>query len=338
MTEGREGADRELHESEFPVGLRFVTAGFFGLLAILVFWVGSSSEAYVSDLDQIWHASRALLDGKDPYDLTELPSQLEWGFPLFYPLPALVAAIPLGLMPLQLAQLLFVGLSTALLAFGVTKWGPRGLWIFASGAYLGGLANAQWSPILTAALLLPWLAPILVAKPSVGIALMLSGPGRKFILLAVSGAFLLTGLSFLLDPAWVGKWVDVVSQAPHFRPPLLLMGGPLLLLALLRWRRWEARLLLALACIPHTTLVYEALPLLLIGRGWRQLMLLAGLSLVVFAAQFRLDSRVAIGEPGAMEAFAAWTHSVGSLSVALIYLPALIMVLRRPNDWSGIRL
>ena len=55
-------------------------------------------------------------------------------------------------------------------------------------------------------------------------------------------------------------------------------GGPLILLALLRWRRPEARLLVALGCIPHTTMLYEALPLFLVARRWQEGVLLAALS------------------------------------------------------------
>jgi ABC-type anion transport system duplicated permease subunit len=55
-------------------------------------------------------------------------------------------------------------------------------------------------------------------------------------------------VSLLLQPSWPREWLNAVSQAPHIAP---LIGqtavGPLVLLSLMRWRRADARLLVALA-------------------------------------------------------------------------------------------
>ena len=70
----------------------------------------------------------------------------------------------------------------------------------------------------------------------------------------------------------------------HIRPPLLYWGGPLMLLALLRWRRPEARLLAALSCVPHTPELYESLYLFLVPASMWQGALLAALNYgIVFA-------------------------------------------------------
>lgn len=303
--------------------------------ALVLYGVGTAGGGYTGDLDQVLQASRAVLDGLDPYS-PEVASWVEdWGFPLYYPLPTLLAALPLALLPIHLARVVFVGLSTFLLAWAVTRAGPHRLWIFASGAYLGALASTQWSPLLTASLLLPMLAPVMVAKPNIGAAFMLSGPGRRFVLAGLIGGGILVAASFVYDPGWVPKWLAALQGAPHFTPPVLLPGGAIVLLALLKWRRWDARLLVAMACMPHTTMVYEALPILLVAKGWKQTLLLSILSLVALAGQFMLDSRISGSEVMALEAFAEWTRGVGMLSVALIYLPATIMILRRVNERAG---
>jgi hypothetical protein len=54
----------------------------------------------------------------------------------------------------------------------------------------------------------------------------------------------------------------------------------LLLLALVRWRRPEARLLAALACVPQTSALNETLPLYLVARNRAQVAVLALLSYV----------------------------------------------------------
>jgi hypothetical protein len=189
----------------------------------------------------------------------------------------------------------------------------------------------QWAPLLTAAFLLPWLGPVVLLKPNIGLALLLATPDRRFLLSAALGGGALLLISFVLDPAWLGRWLASVRAAPHFTPPVLHLGGPLVLLALLRWRQPEARLLVAMACVPHTTLPYEALPLLLVARSWKESLLLAALSFGTLVLQFPLDARIPATEPGALAAFTAWVDSMGTIVVALVYLPATLLVLRRPN-------
>src|SRR4029078_6587043 len=66
------------------------------------------------------------------------------------------------------------------------------------------------------------------------------------------------------------------ARAMHIR-----VGGPLILLALIRWRRPEARLIAALACVPQTTLLYEAVPLFLVVYGWYEGLMLSILTIIV---------------------------------------------------------
>jgi hypothetical protein len=97
------------------------------------------------------------------------------------------------------------------------------------------------------------------------------------------------------------------------------MGGPILLLALLRWRRPEARTLLAMSAMPQLTLFYDQLPLWLVPTtAWRSLAM-SVLSWVAWAQWYpsrEVPTHVAIARP--------WIF-------ALIYLPALVIVLAPDN-------
>jgi hypothetical protein len=95
------------------------------------------------------------------------------------------------------------------------------------------------------------------------------------------------------------------------------------LLALARWRRPEARLLATLSLVPHTMTWYDALPLMLIPATFRQLLVLGILShLATFIAAplgFRYDG-------------AALLSASAPIALWGLYVPALVLVLRRPNE------
>jgi hypothetical protein len=297
------------------------------LLAGAFYHGGSSGASYYSDLDQIWVASRALLRGIDPYTAVGVGLEADQMFPLYYPLPAVIAFLPLGLLPLALARTVFVGASAGVLAYAIFARGWQLAPIFISGAFVTALITAQWSPLLVASVFLPWLGPVLVVKPNIGAAILAASPSRALLTWTAAGGAVLMLVSLMVDPAWPTKWLGLLRDAPHFTPPLLLPGGALVLLALLRWRRPEARLLVALACVPHTTVAYESLPVLLAARNWKQAALLSVLSLITFAIQSRLRP-----EPGAaIGDYAAWVTTSGTWIVLLVYIPATIMVLLRPN-------
>ncbi|HEU4564001.1 MAG TPA: hypothetical protein VFS05_05115, partial [Gemmatimonadaceae bacterium] len=196
----------------------------------------AAKQGYRSDFDQLWGAARALLAGADPYAVVGPGRAVDWPFPLYYPLPAVLLAAPLALLPLSIARALFVGGSSALLAYLVTRDGYGRLPIFLSGPFFMAVTAAQWSPLLTAAYLLPALAWVTVAKPNIGAALAVASPTSRFAVAGALGGAALVGASFLVHPAWVTEWLRAFRGAPHFVPPVLHLAGPLLLLALLRWR------------------------------------------------------------------------------------------------------
>jgi hypothetical protein len=115
-------------------------------------------------------------------------------------------------------------------------------------------------------------------------------------------------------------WLDAVQNTGQYRAPVQRFGGFVLLLAWLRWRKPEARLLGVLSLIPHTASVYELLPLLLVPQTKGSFGVLFGLSFVATAIVYVLYP---FGGSLSVTLDARWPYFLG-----LVYLPALLMVLR----------
>ncbi|HWJ21733.1 MAG TPA: hypothetical protein VNS52_05210 [Gemmatimonadaceae bacterium] len=283
-------------------------------------WHSGSGQ---TDFDYIWFAGRALLHGQDPYALIGQGRAFEWPWPLFYPLTTVVGVLPLALLPVRLASALFTGVSAALLAYVVTRDGWERLAIFASASAFAALQGAQWSPLLTAAGAVPALSVLLVLKPNLCVAFVAAQPtARRIRDVAIAGA-LLAAVAFALRPGWVTEWRSAVASSIHFRIFLFHPLGAVLILALLRWRRFDARLLLAMACVPQTPLIYEALPLFLIPATRREMLVLLLLSALSGPAQV-LAARGLDPVRG--------SDMIANVMIAAFYIPCLVMVLRRPNE------
>lgn len=276
------------------------------------------------DFGLAWFGARAMLHGGNPYELIGPGLVYDWPWRLIYPLTAMAAALPFALLPQTPATLVFVFASGALLAYSVTRnhWYP--LLMCTSAAFLIAAGAAQWSPLFTAAIGLPPLALFFAAKPTVGFALAIAGSNnvRKF---AVIGAAILMAVSLMLFPRWPVEWYRSLSTATQVAPPLLRFGGPAVLIALLRWRRWDARLIVALACVPQTGSWYEILPLFLVPANATEMMALVAISSSGWLMQDLVMT--AANET-------QYNQQVGAMMVALGYLPTVIMVLRRPNRAS----
>jgi hypothetical protein len=97
------------------------------------------------------------------------------------------------------------------------------------------------------------------------------------------------------------------------------IGGPLLLLALWRWRQPEARLLAALACAADAESVRSG-AVVPTRAAHRErvilLILMLGAGQITSAYAATLD-------------FQTWTQLTGQSMVWLVYLPCLVIVLRR---------
>ena len=271
-----------------------------------------STARVPSDFEFFWRAARAVLHGADPYAFRANTPDWPLPDPFFYPLPAVFPALPLALLPLPIAGAVFMGISGALLAFGISRESPHRLWLFASGAYVMALKLGQVSPLLLAVAFLPVLGFLLPFKPQIGLPVFLYRPTALAAVLAV----LATAASFLVRPQWLGGWRANLSALEFHPAPLLTWAGPALALGLLRWRRPEGRLFLAMIAVPQELFFADQLPLQLIARSRRQSAVLAASSLAAFAGWYAF---VKTGDLYVVEA-KPWV-------LALLYGPALLVLL-----------
>ena len=273
------------------------------------------------DFFQTWVMTRAIAAGANPYVVgcPSIPPCAD--SQQYYPLTAGIAAFPLGFIPAGAATVVFVGLSAGLLAYGIAR---SGMWtgsMLLSWPFLVAAGNGQWAPILVAAALLPglqWLYPV---KPQLGLALWLWRPSWRA--LALGG--LLVALSLLVRPAWPLHWWPIARASPYVKSPVLSFAwfAPVLLLAVLRWRTPEGRLLLAMAILPQTPFAYNQLALWLIPRTHRETLNLTWLSWAGFGAWLLIKFDWHTGTVR----LTTWAPYV----IAFMFLPCLVMVLRRPN-------
>jgi len=288
-----------------------------GLFAALIAWIATHRAGFGTPDFHWWYVgARALLDGQNPY--AAVPEAIGSQFRLFHPLPAVLLTVPLAGLPPDWALSIFSAVCSAVLAFAVTRASYERLPLFLSASFAHAAIMGQWSLILTAAFLLPWLAFVGAAKPNVGVALVASSLSWR----AAAAMLAFTLLSLVVMPTWPREWLAQLPNSPYHFSPLRAPGGFLLLLALLRWRRPEARLVAALAVVPQSPFVYETLPLFLVARSRFEVYALvigSDLALGAYALADRAD-------------VAAFFRTNSLAMLIAMYLPALVLVLRRPNE------
>jgi hypothetical protein len=248
------------------------------------------------------HLAHRLLAKENPYD-----TPLEQ-----YPLTAGLFALPFVRLQPELAAALFWGISSALLAFGVTRHGYHRLLIFFAYPYWAAMLTVQWSPIIAASAFFPLLLPVTLAKPQVGLPVFLTRPSRR----GWAACILLALLSLILMPNWPRLWLRQMGGYEHFFP-LLVLPGPLLLLALLRYRNRDARFLLLSAIMPQRWF-FDSFTLWLIPQSQREIVW------TVFVSWGAGIWR--------------WYHTpqssteVGRWTVVFFYLPMLALILLRTRS------
>lgn len=270
-----------------------------------------------------WRAARVLLEGNNPYAVIQATGPYPFNVGLFYPLTAAIATTPFAPFSPAIAGTLFFGLSAALLAFGLTatRDGLARLPVFASAPFCMAAILCQWSPLITAAALLPALQFLCTTKPNLGLVAWIYRPSAKG---AIAGAAFI-GLSILLMPHWPFDWREALTAAPRYKGPVFRgLIGVVLLAGAIRWRRREGRLFLAMALTPQLSLFYDQLPLWLIPNTiWRSLALSAA-SWIAWSQWYpsrALKASVAIAEP-----WVFW----------LVYVPALMLLLLLPPRDVGV--
>jgi len=294
-----------------------VTAGFYS-------WsLEQRQPTAVRDLSDVVYAAQAFSQGLDPYVVVGRSERWAMPAPALYPFTAVLLFIPFAWMPAILLHAAWAALGAGLLAWAVTRerLATPALMLFVSAPFLQAMQTTQWSPLLMAGALLPWGGWLLACKPTTAIWLFAYRPTWRVFGLATA----LAAISLIIWPTWPLSWFPNLREAPNTLSALTLRGGPLGLLVLWKWRRPEARLIAAMACVPHTLLPYETLPLFLVPQTWREAcVLLTGTTLAVILH--------GVGAPYASAT--EWVAASGVWTIWCVHLPCVVMVLRRPNVGS----
>jgi hypothetical protein len=246
-------------------------------------------------------------------------------------------AAPLAILPRPAAGVLFAAIASALFVWAATKRTLAPAVVITSGSAAFAAEAVQWSPLLGAAFAIPWLGVLLSAKPTIGLAIFFSRPS----LWAPLGGLALALLGMLMLPTWPSDWLRAVHHTSllaaggtPYMAPILTPGGMFAVLLIARWRRPEARLVLALACVPQTPLLYETVPLFLVP----QTLVEGG---VLWLGSWLVALWLSLSGPYASDVsrFAASNTAIGWL----LYLPCTVMILRRPHvgrvpQWLDVRL
>jgi hypothetical protein len=285
----------------------------------------ASSQLKARDFDQVWFAARVLFSGGNPYHQIGPGRAFDWPAPFYYPLTAVLAISPLALAPRTVASILFAMLGSAAFVWAATRRSIGPAVVISSASAALAAEAVQWSPLLGAAFGMSWLAVLLCAKPTIGFAVWAARPSLR----AVVGGLLLSLAAMVLLPSWPLDWLAALRHTslakaggtPYFAP-IGSLGGMSAVFLLARWRRPEARLVLALACVPQTPLLYETVPLFLVPLSLTE----GG---VLWLGSWIAAAWLALSGPFPDE-LARFTTSARAIGL-FMYLPCVIMILRRPN-------
>src|SRR5688572_4611434 len=314
---GAESAVAPPDAKRLKAGDQFILAAVLGGWGAFIayFSMVSHPQHVAKDFSYPWRAARALLAGENPYEVIKAVGEYPFNSGLLYPLPAALVATPFANLRPEIAGAIFVGLSSALLAWGLLRDSPHRLPLFLSAPFVQAAILGQWSPLLTAAALMPSLQFLAAAKPTVGLAAWIYNPSRRGII----GGLILVAIAFLVLPSWLGDWREVVGTTNKYRGPATTLLGAFLLLGVLRWRRREGRLFVAMSLIPQLPVFYDSLILWLIPSTlWRSVALSAA-SWVGYLAWYPHHT-----SPAQNEIAFPWL-------VFTIYAPALVLLLLLPS-------
>jgi hypothetical protein len=282
------------------VRLRILISAAMGVASGLICWfLMAHFHQGAADLTWAIRAAQHVLARKTPYD-----TPLEQ-----YPLTAAFFGLPFVWLRPEIAAGLFYGISSALLAFCLTRHGYVRLLVFLAYPYWAGIIAVQWSPLTMASALVPLLLPVTMVKPQIGLPVALTHLTRRGLL--ACGVLLLLTLAIM--PSWPLVWTGQFGYYEHFIP-LLVLPGPLLALALARYRDRDAWLLFLSALMPQRWF-FDAFILWLIPKTRREL---------VWTVFFSWGA--------GMWRWYHFPHSyteVGRWTVVFLYLPMLVAVLLR---------
>jgi hypothetical protein len=300
---------------------RLLVALAIALAAGVLCWLFAQRPGAVPDLLAPLTGARRFLDGDNPYwPVLRRTAPAPYDEPLYYPFTAVLALAPLARLPVVLASSIVFGLASGFLAYGITRDGLWRLHIFASAPFVVALGTAQLSPLIMVMAFAPAAGFLATVKPNLGLALLLRRPSLVALLSCVAFGL----LSLAIFPAWPAHWLeslqrDLGERHLHLIPALQWQwGGVLLLLAVIAWRRPAGRLLLAMGLTPQLLFFYDQLPLWLVPRTRKESIALTACSQLAMLLWFVLS-----------ETGDSVVRSAQPYVLALLYLPALLVLMRR---------
>ena len=289
------------------VTFALITGLLFGFLCSLIL---SRTQNGSGDFAWALRAGRDLVSGRDPYAYPTGPYNIP------YPLPAAFFALPVTWLEDTVAAGVFFGASCSLLTWLILSRGARWqLLILLSWPFVYSLIYAQWSPLILCLYFMPAFSMLVLVKPQIALPLALTKiPDRWAIgLTAIVGV-----ISLLIYPSWPIVWFRGISAYQGILPPLLVLPlGPLMFLALFRYRERRAWILFLMAAMPQRVL-YDQLALLLVAKNRREILVLLLFSWATFPA---------------LLIFHGWTKLPGGWQLWIqltLYLPALVVLLAPP--------
>jgi hypothetical protein len=282
---------------------RIVISALIGVLAAFL-CLSTMTKFHQGAADFGWsiHLAQRFLAGENPYDT---PKEQ-------YPFTAALFGMPFVRLRPELAAAIFWGLSSFSLALGLARDGYHRLLVFLAYPYWVGLLTAQWSPIIMASAFFPLLLPVTLAKPQVGLPILLTRISRRGLV----ACFVLGLLSLAILPCWPWLWLGQTGYYQHFFA-ILILPGPLVLLALLRYRDRDAWLLVLTSMMPQRWF-FDSFILWLIPKSRRAIVATVAFSWCA----------------GIWRAYHAPTSfdQVGRWIVISTYLPMLAIVLFRSRE------
>lgn len=281
----------------------FIAADAFLISFLLAFAYHVLINHDGSDLNLPLCGAQALRLGLPPYG--PACPQVYNGLPAAtYPLTTLVALIPFSFVPVALGSLLAWSSFNALLALGIYR--SRQWWralVFLTLPFAYDLRWLQFAPLMLSVYFLPALLPLTLVKPQLGLSVLLTHLNRRRVLACAA----LGLLTLLIRPTWPLEWWATARNYDGFIPLLRFPLGPLMLIAILKWRDPRALFLLLFATSPQRSF-YDLLLLFAIPNSRREMVLLVALSwLLPFWTGLGIDWR-------------DW-------SLLVLYFPALALIL-----------
>ena len=271
-----------------------------------------------SDFSVLWTAMKLVQNGQNPYVM--IGPELGYDYEFHHPLTSAIAVFPFTLLPEKVADVAFVFGASFLVAFGALKDDWSSVWIFLSAAFVDNAKAAQLAPLIAAVYYLPWASFLLPVKPSIGASMLFTWSRARYAI--PSGLFLLL-VSILVFPGWISEWMRTTAGSWEYTSPIARAGGFLMILALLKWRTKEGKFLFLLSLIPQVSGWYEAFLPMLVGRTKREYQVLSMTSSIGYCLLLLMVASTPEKQIP--------TFQIGQLIVAFCYLPALIVVLRRPD-------